>query len=913
MSKKRGPAGGAEAKILGTEPMMAKIRTVFGDLDANNIKRARKELDTLGAKYPQFMYVPLLRALCDNREGKPEEAEKNLKKAFGLMERADLKREDPEGESLRTIVHVCKEMGCRERATALYVRMAELFPSNEQFAKAVFLCHAYEQNYAEQQKSVAKLAGFKKTVDNYSLWRVAMLYCRAMDRTTPESDKAMSLKIADMLIRKENLKTEDQAILFVDVCAAQDKFEDIACKLLNPEAEGNICGLFADVAERDFRRAQALFKIGKFAEAVEVYRGLLAEPTNNLNWDHFMGAIDCFVAMEKLDDCLDFCESFKSVAKLEGGSNIIRSPYLGLVETAMRFESCPVEKYIDLLVEYVSLFASKPVCISDIRKYLHHLTMVKGVDRKELFDKLADVLQVTIPIAHTDAEKNEKTTRKCVFYYELKYTIGLLDDISEEECTVLLAEMADLFEFATSADELPLVAFRIAKDQYEKTFKKCFLIDAAAFLERSLVVNANNSQARLTLVEAYKTLACGAKASEHLMNKDIGVKSSLFDCISHLLVDDACKMFCDVSESAGFLLRGICKFHFECEESVRDSLTRAYTNYTLSKLHEFGDFYRSLHHSSLFFYAQTELLFTAILGMDAKAIKADTLPTRFLLPCNDESFAKFDSTIDLKACSSIMLTPVTKSEEYVPPEPAFLAAPIQRLRRCAALAVESTKRFETNPSGPVEHIEQGRAALAAMNYAEDSLEQMCYALFFHTATAAQLAVKAAEFVRDLKKAECDAVVAEMQAQVSAAKALTEKLQVAIAAIADEKDARARLAALTLCTTAGFQWGRYMLVKAGAVVNAQPAKKLSKPNQATYTALKASVTRGMDEMSALNRGISASVVETVHKLNEKLASKEPCKRTAFEKEALLEQRHNVEATMRSDMEKQLAKIESACKV
>ncbi|GLH12835.1 Phagocyte signaling-impaired protein [Gryllus bimaculatus] len=619
-----------------------RLRPIYEWLDNGNNKKALQEAEKVLKKQPNFLCAKVLKALALLRLGKEEECDHLLEA---------VRAEVPADDSTLQAMTICyREVHRPERICAIYEAAVRKEPGSEELLTHLFMAYVRVADYKKQQKTALQLYKLKPK-NPYYFWAVMSVVMQA-HKAEPQLAQGVVLPLAERMVQKlvneDRIEAEQEVQLYLMVLEMQSKYEEALRVVEGPLGEKLVSYVVVPL-----KRASLLMKLERWREANVLYKQLLREDMDR--WSYLMNYLTTSLKLfdsgqqngnnntmnnssstannninnnrrnsssvadsphEQLGDdanesmwrepdssptaCCRFLAHLVTTSEKESQRRL-RGPYLAQLELFRLLSDRGMDaepllgKPADLLIRYVELFAEKPCCVSDLRRFL---PLLPESERSSFIQK---VTAATV----WDPVGGVADLQRHVCGLQLTRMLGAHLEMTETQRQVLATELLLYYkksmhlstenlqtEFACN-DPYALLAAHVLVDSYLATGHSAPLVRAAQTLEMALERSPSNFHVKLLLLRVYSVLGAGAAADA--VYEMLDVKHMQLDSLGYL----HCAQLAALGQlrAAAALYEITLKFFTANYKDGVDHLTYSYKFGSFLKIMEFVEFCERLNNS----------------------------------------------------------------------------------------------------------------------------------------------------------------------------------------------------------------------------------------------------------------------------------------------------------------------------
>lgn len=520
-----------------------RLRPIYDWLDNGNNKKALQEADKVLRKQPDFQCCRALKGLALMRLGKEDESIEMLDKILA---------ESPVDEgALQAMTIGYRELKLPNKICTLYENATKKEPTNEEFLSHLFMAYVRLGQLKKQQATAMNL--YKAKLKNpYYFWSVMSLVLQAIEGDEKMA-QTVSLPLANRMVEKMEkdgkMEQEQETMIYLMIRQLRKDWSG-ALDVLNGPLGKKLENSASYHAHCISKRIELEERLENWTEVARLTRNvLLSQPDS---WDTIVsyvaavhnvqerqgkGRAENEVAYDlkpnRIDRSIEEAESLMTC--LGNGYPGLRGPYLAKLEICYRMKDSDTDKLQELLIDYIQVFGSRPVCFSDIKKYLK---AVPAQQRNDFILRLRDQFPDQVP-----ATTDEIYREICLSGIErfLGKHLGLSTDVVERMVTGLLdryvstqplvAHMLD--SEIRPSDGYIVIASHLLWEKWMDTRANRFFMLATAMLRLGLTYSPSNWQLMIFLVRFYGRVGGGGLAEK--VHAALDVKHLMLDTLGWIL------------------------------------------------------------------------------------------------------------------------------------------------------------------------------------------------------------------------------------------------------------------------------------------------------------------------------------------------------------------------------------------
>lgn len=519
-------------------------------------------------------------------------------------------------EFIRLVCSLCKGLACYQEC---YKFLSLQIARFKQYSKELWHFFLY---------AVSRINGEMNIQGNWAMKMFQLLkepmylrwsYLSSWMHPDPKIQKLIvNLAYKSILDEKEKKPFIDEWLrLVLLMLKKEDRWHDVVTLLLDHRSKS----IDNFPIDRKTFLAEALLKNNQYVESSALFATLLTE--NCEEWSWWLGYFDTLKIIKekqisvpesdiialnynigdqtpfqlqlknKIGSPLEFIKELQSIELKTNGSKSRRGPFLAELEYYFRFGFD--SKLQNACVSYFNQFGSKPICFSDLKKYLTKSTC------NDLKQQISDLdSKLNLDLIENKLEKYRKlsTFRKIEFYFKLytyeneEYILNLIHDYKS---LLPLGESLEATENQHGDDFLLLASYilidNIQFNKYEFTeIEKNRLLRAIYILEYGLTKSKHNYQFKILLIRLYSLLNCFRRAI--FIFDSLEIKNILWESMSYILLYDLYGS--GMSKIYSRIMKSLLHYRYLHERETPDLLLLAYRNETFTKAIEFIEFKEKL-------------------------------------------------------------------------------------------------------------------------------------------------------------------------------------------------------------------------------------------------------------------------------------------------------------------------------
>jgi len=581
-----------------------RLRPIYDWLDNGNNKKALQEADKVLKKQSNFQCCRALKGLSLLRLGRDKEA---------IIILEALLAECPIDEgALNAMTLSYRELKMPDKICTLYENATKQEPDNEEFLSHLFMSYVRLGNLKKQQTTAMNLYKAKKK-NPYYFWSVMSIVLQAVEGDQ-KLGQAITLPLAQKMVEKMEadgkMEQDQETIIYLLILELRNNWKGaldllngpLGKKLENSASYHLICLT---------KRIDLEGRLENWSEVARLSRNVLLQQPDS--WDMFNNYIQAVIKLQesfasnggdnkddgpysmklnKIDRSVVEAESLMNC--LSSGFPGLRGPALAKLELCYRTLDGRSTRLQELIIEYIDLFGGKPVCFSDIKKYLK---VIPVEERNDFILRLRSRYP----------DSGEIPTNTAQIYTEICVTgierfLGQHLKISDERVDQLVSGLCDrylatqpLVQHIVSTELRPsdgylVLAGQLLWEKWINTKEKRFFLQACSMLRLGLLGSPSNWQLMLLLIRFVGRVGAGTLCDE--IHTPLDVKNLMLDTLSWVLlrplaaagqVDRLHRIYCQM-----------IRFYHHSPKETTEHIIQAYKHGNLSQICDISKLKRRL-------------------------------------------------------------------------------------------------------------------------------------------------------------------------------------------------------------------------------------------------------------------------------------------------------------------------------
>jgi len=578
-----------------------RLRPIYDWLDNGNNKKALQEAEKVLKKQPAFQCCRALKSLALLRLGKEEEA---------MVILDEILQECPVDEgALNAMTLSYRELKMPDKICTLYENACKKETENEEFLSHLFMSYVRLGNLKKQQSTAINL--YKVKMKNpYYFWSVMSIVLQAVEGDE-KMGQAVSLPLAQKMVEKMEkdgkMEQEQETIIYLMILELRNNWKG-ALELLN----GPLGKKLENSASYHLiclnKRIEIEGKLENWSEVARLSRNVLLQQPDS--WDMFNNYIQAVLMLQKekteatngegeemyslmlnkIDRSVEEAESLMEC--LSAGFPGLRGPCLAKLEICYRTLEGRNSDLQQLLMEYIDLFGGKPVCFSDIKKYLK---VIPVDERNDFILRLRSRYPDQVPSSTAEIYRDI-----CITGIE-RY-LGEHINLSTERVDSMVSTLYDrylatqpLVHHIVSTELRPsdgylVLAAQLLWERWITTKHKRFFLEGCAKLQLGILTSPSNWQLMLLLMRFVGRAGAGSLCDE--VHTPLDVKNLMLDTLGWVVtrplasageVDRVHRIYCQMS-----------RFYVHAPKETTEHIIQAYKHGNLSQICDISKLKRRL-------------------------------------------------------------------------------------------------------------------------------------------------------------------------------------------------------------------------------------------------------------------------------------------------------------------------------
>jgi len=602
-----------------------RLRPIYDWLDNGNNKKALQEAEKVLKKQPNFQCCRALKGLSLLRLSREDQA---------LTILDELLSECPVDEgALNAMTLSYRELKMPEKITRLYENATKQDPENEEFLSHLFMSYVRLGNLKKQQTTAMSL--YKVKMKNpYYFWSVMSIVLQAVEGDE-KLGQAITLPLAQKMVEKMEkegkIEQDQETIIYLLILELRNNWKGaldllngpLGKKLENSASYHLICLT---------KRIDLEGKVENWSEVARLSRNVLLQQPDS--WDMFNNYIQAVIKLQetstrngsatsedipysmmlnKVDRSVTEAESLMTC--LSAGFPGLRGPALAKLEICYRTLDGRSSRLQELIAEYIDLFGGKPVCFSDIKKYLKVIPME---ERNDFILRLKSRYPDAVPTSTAEVYREICVTGIERFLGQhLNLSCEHVDKMVSKLCDRYLATQPLVQHIVATelrpSDGYLVLSGQVLWERWLNTKEKRFFLQACAMLRLGLESSPSNWQLMLLLIRFLGRVGAGSFCDETHIPLD--VKNLMLDTLSWVLTRPL-----TASGQVDILHRIYCqmiRFYIHAPKETTEHIIQAYKHGNLSQICDISKLKRRLQTSYLVAVVNTEKILIDINFMAA--------------------------------------------------------------------------------------------------------------------------------------------------------------------------------------------------------------------------------------------------------------------------------------------------------
>nr|XP_039257886.1 N-alpha-acetyltransferase 25, NatB auxiliary subunit-like isoform X1 [Styela clava]XP_039257887.1 N-alpha-acetyltransferase 25, NatB auxiliary subunit-like isoform X2 [Styela clava] len=517
-----------------------RLRPVYEHLDIGNNKSALHEAEKVLKKQKDLSAAKVLKVIALNRLGRRDEA-------FALSQEVAALGPTDEN-SLQGLSLYYRETHRHDLIPPIYESAVSKCVGNEEYLTHLFMSYVRTEKPKDMQR-VAILLYKHHPKNPYLFWGIMAIVMQALN--DEKLGKMMFLPLAERMIEKHiekgKIEAEAEVRLYLIVLEMLEKHEKCLEVL-----EGKHARYFMlEGEEISILKTNIYKKLGKWEKINSRNKVLLKKEPDT--WNHVIGYLDSLEhlvdneskeensnaddagtsfedADHKWEQAVDLFLQLLESERSSNAKRTRRGPFLAVLELHKRLKlmtekdesiSTLLERTgnpVELIIEFVELFSSKPCCFGDLEPYVKSL---ESEEKNELLLKINEkVLSFILNENETDETENddklkEKKIQEHLFYLEMQRFLGHHEALKKADKIEVVTDLLKRYDQGLKhssyrpvtdvrvVDDYLLLAANIMIDLYKEEDDLEHLWKAIYILELGKQRSTINFRIKFTLIRLY--------------------------------------------------------------------------------------------------------------------------------------------------------------------------------------------------------------------------------------------------------------------------------------------------------------------------------------------------------------------------------------------------------------------------
>lgn len=581
-----------------------RIRPICDALDTGNPKKAVQEADKILKKHPNTPAAKVLKALALIQT-------ERLGEAITILNEIDVPEANHDESTLSAFIHCYKEAELPERISVLYERVIAKNPTERNLSQ-LFMSYVITRKFKNQQSVAMRM--FKDFGNPaFYFWSVMSVVMQAIEN--PELGGKLLYNLAEKMfetqIKKSGYSTSNGAGEEIElqemILDGQGKWKEVIALL----ESSNASSLPIPPQFMAHKKVKLLQKLQDHS----AIRDLAMKQIDdfNDNWIMWIAVIDATLNMVKelnetnpevaKKELLEFVSYINDQQKTDEEECKTRGPYMAKLEFTKRLADSglpaketleAIGEPVDLIVEFVKRFYTKPSCFNDVKMYL---CLLNESQKLELHKAL--LAFITEVVRNGDEEDKEESKVWVIIVFErLRRAMGMTekDDAAttRQHVQQLIAQIAQ-----PDRSELAMAALcQLAVTSLWETWRK--EDDTDKFYELILLLefvasrNVSDPICKISLIRAYSHIGNGIRIFS--LEKMLDLKWVQHDTLGYLTfpIHEVSGRF----EHALLANIKLSMVYSKADREILECLTNAYKNGKFSQVPRLSELAKTMKKSA---------------------------------------------------------------------------------------------------------------------------------------------------------------------------------------------------------------------------------------------------------------------------------------------------------------------------
>jgi len=594
-----------------------RLRPIYDWLDNGNNKKALQEADKVLRKQPDFQCCRALKGLALMRLGKEDEAQSMLDKV--------LAESTVDEGALQAMTIGYRELKLPNKICAMYEGAVKKEPTNEEFLSHLFMAYVRLGEFKKQQITAMNLYKAKQK-NPYYFWSIMSLVLQAIEGDEKLA-QTISLPLAHKMVSKMEkdgkMEQEQETMLYLMILELRKDWKG-ALDVLNGTLGKKLENSASYHLHAINKRVDIEERLKNHTEVARLCRNILLSQPDS--WDTLVSYIKAVIAIQdsgaakptddvpydlkpnRIDRTVEEAESLLDC--LGSGYPGLRGPYLAKLEICYRTKDAS-SRLQELLINYIHVFGTRPVCFSDIKKYLTVIPMDQRNDFiLRLREQYPDVLptsrgEIYREVCITGVERFLGKHRNLSLPAVEKVVEGLLNKYVSVQPLVQGAEPTELLP----SDGFVLLASHLLWDTWMTSNNNRYFYMMCSMLRLGLQHSPSNWQLKLLLIRLCGRAGAGGLCQE--IHGSLDVKYLMQDTLGWILprilsstgqLDQMDRMYCQMT-----------RFYSHSPKETIEYIIQAYKCGNFPQIVDFYNLRRRICNSFAFPLVETDRLLNDVL------------------------------------------------------------------------------------------------------------------------------------------------------------------------------------------------------------------------------------------------------------------------------------------------------------
>ncbi|XP_023344164.1 N-alpha-acetyltransferase 25, NatB auxiliary subunit [Eurytemora carolleeae] len=520
-----------------------RLRPIYDWLDNGNNKKALQEAEKVLRKQPTFQCCRALKSLALMRLGKEEEAMSILDKIL---------EECPTDEgALQAMTIGYREMKLPDKICTLYENAVKKDPYNEEFLSHLFMAYVRLGQLKRQQATAMSL--YKVKMKNpYYFWSVMSLVLQAIEgdeKMAQTVSLPLALKMVQKMDKEGKMEQEQETMLYLMILELKQDWKG-AVDVLNSPLGKKLENSASFHLHCINKRIELEERLENWPEVARLSRNiLLSQPDSWETATSYVRAVHCIqksgrkgslkemqydLKPNRIDRTLVEAESLMDC--LGKGYPGLRGPKLAKLEICYRtMDGCSLSLQ-DLLMDYIDVFGTRPVCFSDIKKYLKAIPLEQ---RNNFILKLRERYPDEVPNSSGEIYRE-------ICLSGVERFLGKHSDLSTEMVESIVSGLINRYVACQPlvahlertelrpCDGYLVIASHLLWEKWETTRNIRFFLFSCSLLRLGLQYSPSNWQMKFLLIRLCGRAGAGSLCDE--VHAGIDVKHIILDTLGWVIL-----------------------------------------------------------------------------------------------------------------------------------------------------------------------------------------------------------------------------------------------------------------------------------------------------------------------------------------------------------------------------------------